>query len=414
MASPQVAGSVPAIEMPGWLATPRPNGSRALGETAEHIRSWLENNGVAPTIHIYRARPYFNEALGLWLMAGSVAVAACVVSGRGAAAFACAVLLVALGVAEVLLNRPLVSRVRARQQANVIVTMPPVDGGAGAARQEVVLSAHYDTKTEALDHDKRRVFTATLGPAMALCLATGAAAWAPEALGDVLGGAIPVLTSGAQLGAAGVLLFCWGMGLNLATGRFLPRQSTGAVDDGGACAVLLEMARRLATGAVRLERTRVTLAWFSGEEVTMQGARAWVRSRQWALPARAVNLEAVGQDGGYFTWDADGTVMARVPTDTALTAALSHACLQVTGRPLTAVPEVNSDALAFLEAGIPAAGMGSMDTTIGAGGLHGPLDAPTRVYAERLSESVTILETLLAAIDRPEARPGGETAELRS
>ena len=62
-------------------------------------------HGIPYETHEYAARPYFNEALGLWLMGASLALFAAVLAGWGAVAFAVSLLLVAVGVAEVLLDR---------------------------------------------------------------------------------------------------------------------------------------------------------------------------------------------------------------------------------------------------------------------------------------------------------------------
>ena len=137
----------------------------------------------------------------------------------------------------------------------------------------------------------------------------------------------------------------------------------------------------------------------------MQGSRAWVRSRPWPLPACSINLETLGQDGEYFTWKADGTVLSRRATDERLTAAVSAACERVTGRPAASLPVSNSDTFAFLAAGIPAAGLGTLDRSLGAAGLHGPLDAPERVSTARLNEAVAVLRELLKTIDSGDALP---------
>jgi Zn-dependent M28 family amino/carboxypeptidase len=196
-----------------------------------------------------------------------------------------------------------------------------------------------------------------------------------------------------------VLAYAFGIGLNLATGRLLPRQSSGAVDDGASCAVLLEMCQRLAAGQVPLVRTAVTVALFCGEEVTMQGSRAYVRSRHWPLPAYSLNLEGLGQDGDYILWQADGTVLGRLPTDPALNAAVS-ACVEAASlRRVCLGDRCNSDTDSFLRAGIPSTCLGSLDSRLGMTGLHGPADNPRRIVPERLQEAARDLERLLCYVD---------------
>lgn len=385
------------MDLPDFLAVPRPNGSVALRQTAQSICQWLAARGIPYQIQTFPLCAWYNEALGLWLMGMALLLLVAVIGRWGWPALAAAVLNVGVGVAEVVFSWPLVSRLGQTTGENILVTFP-----AAQAKQEVVLCAHYDTKTEALDHKRRRLFTANLLPAMIVCVATGGLGWADAFLAT---GGSPLAAFTYPLSIAlslGVLAFSLGMGLNLVTGRLLPRQSRGAVDNGAACAVLLELCQRLATGKIEVKDTTVTVAFFAGEEVTMQGSRAYVDGRPWPLPATALNLECLGQDGDYVIWQADGTVLTRCPTDPGINAALEAAVRSVTGRQVQIIPFLNSDAYSFLRRGIKASTLGSMDRRLGLTGLHGPLDHPGRVTAARLEEAVLVLQGFL------EGARGGE------
>jgi len=170
-----------------------------------------------------------------------------------------------------------------------------------------------------------------------------------------------------------LLVLAWGLGLNLSLGR-LAWPSSGAVDNGAACAVLAGLADRLARGEVSLRRTAATLAFFTGEEANMQGSAAYVRSRAWPLPVVAVNLEVLGQDGGYIYWERDGRGFWPLPTAAAVTAALAEAVREVTGELPQPAGPVNSDAASFLAAGIPTAVLGTRDRVLGLGGFHRPTE----------------------------------------
>lgn len=199
-----------------------------------------------------------------------------------------------------------------------------------------------------------------------------------------------------------VLLLAWALGLNLALGR-LARPSTGAVDNGAACAVLLALAERLAAGAVPTGRTCVTLAILGGEEVNMQGSRALVRHWRKLKAGRsrmtAVNLELMGQRGGYVLWERDGNALRTMPTDGALSALVADAVRAVTGKAPEREPLINSDAYSFLAAGIPAAVLGTRDPRYGTGGLHRPTDSPARVDPARLAEGVAVLAEIIRRVD---------------
>jgi Zn-dependent M28 family amino/carboxypeptidase len=190
------------------------------------------------------------------------------------------------------------------------------------------------------------------------------------------------------------------MGIDLTGGRFCRQPSTGAVDDGAAVAVLLALAHKLHRGELHPGRTSVTLLLTLGEEAQMQGALAYVRDRDsWPLPAYVVNLELLGQNGGYLLWDQDGTALLRLPADADLNRLLAQTVEHVTGKPPARQSLISSDTFAFLRAGIPAATLGSFDRDLYGRGYHSALDNPSRVHPERLAESIEILSCLLSDID---------------
>jgi Zn-dependent M28 family amino/carboxypeptidase len=204
----------------------------------------------------------------------------------------------------------------------------------------------------------------------------------------------------AFLSALPAAAYGLGMGANLAGGRFSRRPSTGAVDNGTAVAILLTLARRLHRRDLRLDRTAVTFLLTVGEEAQMQGALAYARVRdRWSQPTYVVNLEVMGQDGGYALWEEDGTAMVRMPTDPAINRALERAINAVTREQPVRVPTVSSDSFAFLHRGIPATTLGSFDTELGGRGFHSAMDNLDRVDLERLEEAVEILSHFLRDVD---------------
>jgi Zn-dependent M28 family amino/carboxypeptidase len=207
----------------------------------------------------------------------------------------------------------------------------------------------------------------------------------------------------AFLSALPAAAYGLGMGANLVGGRLSRRPSTGAVDNGTAVAILLALARRLHRRDLTLDRTTVTFLLTVGEEAQMQGALAYARDRErWPQPTYVVNLEVMGQDGGYVLWEEDGTAMVRKPTDPALNQTLERAITAVTREQPVRVPTVSSDAFAFLHRGIPAATLGSFDTELGGRGFHSATDNLDRVDLERLEEAVEILSHFLRDVDSEE------------
>ena len=113
----------------------------------------------------------------------------------------------------------------------------PAATGREPATQEIVISAHYDSKTELLDHRRRAFFVRLLPLGMVLTLLVGLLGLADGLLAaSAPGWANAAFVAGAVLSLP-LLFLAWGLGLNLALGR-LVQPSSGAVDNGAAFAVL--------------------------------------------------------------------------------------------------------------------------------------------------------------------------------
>lgn len=380
------------------LSTPRPNGSRALARAVEGVQGWLEAEGVPVTSHEFVLRPYFMELLGLWLAVVGLLLPMAALGSWGWAGLAVALLAVAVPLLEVRFLCPSVTALVRQKARNLVVRF-----AAPQTHREVILCAHLDSKTELLDHAQREILLRLGRPAMGLALVAGAGMAAETLL--AAGTASLTLHWLAFLAALPVAVYGLGMGANLVGERFSHQPSSGAVDNGAAVAVLLDLARKLHRGSLSLNHTAVTLLFSVGEEAQMQGALAYVRRtygqgrEDWPLPVCAINLEVVGQDGSYLLWVQDGTAMRRLPADATLNHALARAVEAVAGQPPVWAPVLNSDAFAFLRRGIPAATLGSLDTQLGGRGFHSALDAPGRVDPDRLAETTRVLVHLLAEID---------------
>ncbi len=369
------------------LREPRPNGSRALAAAVDSVRAWLEAAGCPVELVPFRLRPYFMELLGLWLALGGLTLLVAAWAGPWWFGLPLALLLVAVPLAETRFIRPTISGLVSRPAHNLAVAWAPL----AETLREVVVVAHLDSKTELLDHARRQVLVHLARPAMVLAVACG--------LLLVVTPLLPAARWAALVLALPVAAYGLGMGANLAGGRLSRRPSSGAVDNGAAAAVALAVAARLQCGGFALRNTAVTLLLTVGEEAQMQGALAYVRGRTWPVPALAVNLEVLGQDGPYLLWTENGTSTLRLPMDPGLNAALARAVEGVTGHQPAQALGINDDALAFLRAGVPAATLGSLYTALDAGGLHSALDHPGRVRPDRLDEVVEILACLLVSLD---------------
>jgi hypothetical protein len=333
------------------------------------------------------------ELLGLWLALTGVLLPLAALGRWGWAGLVLALLAVAVPLLEVRFLQPTVTALIRQSARNLVVHF-----AAPQPRREVIFCAHLDSKTELLDHAQREVLLRLGTPTMGLALAGGmlmlAEGLLPTGAARLAIHWLAVMTT-LPAAAYGV-----GMGVNLAGGRLSRNPSTGAVDNGAAVAVLLALAQRLHRGDVSHGHTSVTLLFTVGEEAQMQGALSYVRDRKaWPLPVCAVNLEVVGQNGGYLLWEQDGTAMQQLAADPELNRALAAAVQAVAGEQPACVPRISSDALALLRQGIPAATLGSFDAELGGRGLHSALDNPDRIDPQRLAETVDVLGRFLQDLD---------------
>lgn len=375
------------------LSTPRPSGSLAERRTLQALQGWLEQRGIPYKLHAFALYPNFWLGIGAWLIFSRTLLAAFVWQRAGWPALATAGLGLLGGLVDVAFNIPLVTWFGAQRGQNLLIEFGPP-----APQRELLLTAHYDTKTELLDHRQRMFFIRALPFGILLTLLLGLLGPLDRYL---LASGSPLAAWTYGLGALlslPLLFLAWGLGLNLTLGRFR-RPSQGAVDNGAACAILLGLADRLQRGEVDLNQTRLTLALFGGEEVNMQGSQAYVRSREWSLPTWALNLEVMAQDGEYVVWEQDGYSLKLWPCSSEVIQAISQAVQQTTGAAPRRAGPVNSDGGSFLRAGIPAATLGTYDRQQKDRGFHSARDNLERVSLPRLTEAVEILSAFIHHYD---------------
>lgn len=394
-------------ELISILSNPRPNGSRALFEVSHSLRKWLSDQGISINVQPFQLYPYFFELIGVWLILSRTLLALAIWLRWGWPTTVISLLGLAIGLLDVSWNIPTISRLWKCTGENLLIEFNPAEDPS-QAKQEIIFSAHYDSKTELLDHRQRMFFLKSLPIGILLSLLLAVIGPLDRLLLDR---ASPLAPYSFALGVAlslPLLILAWGLGLNLSVGRLLP-PSRGTVDNGTACAILLGLAERLnrefrlakssTDFRCPLQQTRVTLAIFAGEEVNMQGSRSYTRHRRWRLPAVAINLEAMAQDGPYVYWEKEGTSLRLSPTSPGLNQAIIDIVQEVTGQPPQPGGPMNSDGGSFLAAGIPATTIGTYHTAMVDRGFHRPTDNPDRVVMERIPEGVEILMRMIMEYD---------------
>jgi hypothetical protein len=376
------------------LSVPRPNGSRAEQETRRRLQDWLAAHNIPYRLHSFPHYPYFFECIGIFLISSRLLLALAIWLRWGWPAFIIALASLLGATIDQAFHIPLVTWPGRKLGQNILIELGP-----DQANRELIFSAHYDSKTELLDHNQRMFFLKKLPLGIALTLLLGLLGLLDgELLAQGSHWATVTYWTGFVLSVP-LLFLAGGLGLNLSLGR-LVRPSQGAVDNGAACAILLGLAERVANGKITLEHTRLTLALFTGEEVNLQGSRAYARGRAFPLPTLAVNLEIMAQNGAYVYWEQDGGVFRLYSTSELANQALRDAVRQVMGLEPQPAGPVISDGGSFINKGIPTAVLGTYDKEMKDGGFHRPADNLGRVVMDRLPEGVEILTRLLRSYDQ--------------
>lgn len=303
------------------LAFARENATPGLERGREVLSSALLARDASAELQPFEhARaPADAVAVALVLLAASLCAVAWRRRRRTALALAAPLLLLLLAAIDKLPGQP------KTLAHNIECVVEP----RAAVEAEIVLVAHYDTKTEWLDHVQRTllfVSTAALVVIALLRLWRG-------------GRGSRALTAAAALALAVAAA-------QLLSGRFVRERSPGVIDNAAACAILVDVATSVHDAP--LERTRLRCLWPAAEELGALGSAAFVAAYRPDVPAAIVNLEALGA-GEELVWAAfEWTRRGPRRADAALGAKLAASA----PRPVRAFAyPVLTDAGPFLDAG---------------------------------------------------------------
>jgi acetylornithine deacetylase/succinyl-diaminopimelate desuccinylase-like protein len=357
----------------------RENGTPQIAATARWLATTLRDAGVSTELVTYVAEPWALRLAGVIALAGTLVYWWSMRRGRrGLAA------LLAVGLPVVLLleldhHANPFGWIGAAPQEHVVGRI-----AAESPARRLLFAAHFDTKTDVLDHVERAPLE-LLG--------------VPAALLMVLGVLLPrVGPWAARLGVVyGAALFT-----SLSAGAFVPARSPGALDDGAACAVLVRLAERLA--AEPPARTAVEVLFLSAEEVGVQGSWEYAR-RRFAnppdLPTYVVNLDPIGAGSELMLLGRENFSLRRFAPDPALVRVLDEVHRAVRGVPL---PRSwyggGTDARSFLAHRIPAATLMSVPPEgIFVRDLHSAHDSRARVDRTALDATLDYLLAVVRAVD---------------
>lgn len=377
-----------------WLASgPRENGTAALAQTAARIADTLRAIGLEPDIHTYTAYPLRLRLIGIVTLAGVLLFARWMKRGKPTLAASLVVGLTVLLLAEGDGQIPVVSWIGARPQQNISVTIP-----AENPTRHVLLTAHYDSKTDALDHLERAPVDFLGLPVSLLLLASALVARRKR-----LPVALRRFVSGTGI-AYGLAAFT-----ALTAGAFLTERSHGAADDGAACATLLRLADRLHKSPPT--DANVTLVFLSGEEIGVQGSWHYARDRfptPPTIPTFVINLEALGLSSQLAIFGGETFTLRRYAPDPLMAEAANQVHQQRFQKDIWTTPYSGAtDARSFLARGIPALTLMSRphrtDTLIDSvhRGMHSRLDRREQIETANLEANARFLEVYVHRVGVP-------------
>lgn len=385
--------------MPAWsdllprlTEQPRENGSAALHDTAAWLAETLQQLGLDVTTVAYTAHPYRLRLAGMLALLGGLLYAWSLRARRPVLALAIALGMPALLLLELDRYVPIVSWIGATPQHHVVARLP-----AQQATQRLILSAHYDTKTDLLDHVERAPIELLGLPVTALMVA--AAAW--SARSRYRRGPLPRLARIAMWAAP---LYGLGLFASLSAGMFVAARSPGALDDDAAVAVLVRLAERL-HAAGPLPRTEVEITLLSGEEIGVHGSWEYARqrfARPPDLPTSVINLEFIGAAPDLATFGSEKFSLRSFPPDPTLLGILDTVHRQQRQKPLHVTwYGAATDARSFLAHGVPAMTLASdLPEHALARGMHGAEDSSDRVDPAALDATLDYLDAAVRLADQ--------------
>jgi hypothetical protein len=379
----------------GLAEGPRENGTVELGVAASFITEHLETAGIEPQVQSFAAYPYDPIALGMGVFLLCCVYACALLSSRMKLAVVVALLLLGLPVGYLDWQLPLTPGLSI-QEDNILAVIP-----ARSPDQRVILAAHYDTKTELTDH-VIRLPVQLAGAALGIFALLIPLAWS-QPLGRRW------LRPTSRIFAIvtviyGVLFLTLFVG-----GSFRTERSSGALDNGAACAVLLRAATALAQGPV-LERTEVVFVFLAAEEVGAQGSWSFVRDHLPNLPSLntyVINFDPIGASEQLTVVHREAGILRGFQPASAVVALLDSVHRQQTGWPIGHTSAGGlTDAFPFLASGIPAATViSAVPPFVLPRGMHTPADTRNRIDLKSMDTTLDFVLRLVHFVDGRPVEP---------
>src|SRR5687767_6120262 len=187
---------------------PREDGTPQLAAAASFIAEELQRRGLNPERFEWVAHPWRLRTIGVVALLGAATYALAMLRQKRWLALAVTLAVPAYVILEVDYGVPVLGPLHSVAQQHVIATIP----STAPPRARLIFSAHYDTKTDLLDHVERTPIT-LLGLPLTLLMLIAALRPRPRL--------VKVAIAGALLNGVGLFLAQTG-------GAFVPSRSPGA------------------------------------------------------------------------------------------------------------------------------------------------------------------------------------------
>lgn len=369
--------------------TPRENGTPALAATADFLVRTLETAGLTPRLVAFTAHPQRLRIAGVIALLGALLYAWLIRMRRPGVALAAALVFPALLLLELDFYVPTFGPwLGATEQHQVEVRIP----AAEEAQRLLLLTAHYDTKTDLLDHVERAPAELLGLPVVILMISGAVAQWRRGPRRSRLA-TVAAVTSAVY----GIAMFA-----SLTAGAFVRERSKGALDDGGACAVLVRLAERLHERPLR--HTDVEVVLLSAEEIGVQGSWTYAAQRFRQPPdldTAVINLEGIGSAPDFAVFGREQFSLRGFAPAPGLVAVLDRVHRELRDKPLYVTwYGAGTDARSFLAHGIPAATLLSdLPEHAFPRHLHSAADDRSRVDESNLDAALEFLGRVVSEVD---------------
>ncbi len=199
--------NVDFTELMQILSRPRPSGSTAERAVVRALQAWLAAHGVPFRLQSFPLYPYFLVCVGLWMLCAHTLLAVSIWLRWGWASSLIAVLGILGGLVDTAFDIPLVTWPGKTNGQNILIEFE-----SAHPNRELVISAHYDSKTELFDHQVRYFFIRNLPVGIGLAIFLGILSPLEKYLPSFWIGPVYFLS---VLLTIPLLFLVWGLGLNL-------------------------------------------------------------------------------------------------------------------------------------------------------------------------------------------------------